>query len=215
MKPQLIRRSQLFLRATIALISLAIAGSVAHAANETPAATDIEAKPAAATQVLLKTNHGDIVLELYTDKAPATVANFVQYVSDGYYNGTVFHRVIDGFMIQGGGFGADLKKKSTRDPIDNEADNGLKNDKFTVAMARTQDPHSASAQFFINVANNDFLNHKAKDLRGWGYAVFAAVVSGQDVVEKIGKVKTGASGPFRQDVPKDAVSIESATIVRE
>ncbi len=215
MKPQLFHRSECFLRTTIAIISLAFSGGFAYAADETPAPAEIVAKPGAATQVLLKTNYGDIVLDLFADKAPATVANFVQYVSDGYYNGTVFHRVIDGFMIQGGGFDADLKKKTTRDPIDNEADNGLKNDKFTVAMARTQDPHSASAQFFINVANNDFLNHKAKDLRGWGYAVFGVVVSGQDVVEKIGKVKTGASGPFRQDVPKEAVSIESATVISE
>lgn len=210
MKSELFIRSQLMLRTALTIISLTLP-TFAHAADETPAASASEA--AVATQVQLNTNHGEIVVELYADKAPATVANFVQYVNDGYYNGTVFHRVIDGFMIQGGGFDADLKKKSTRDPVDNEADNGLKNDKFTLAMARTQDPHSASAQFFINVANNDFLNHKAKDLRGWGYAVFGAVVSGQDVVEKIGKVKTGASGPFRQDVPKEPVIIESAALV--
>jgi len=163
--------------------------------------------------VQLKTNHGEIVLELYPEEAPQSVANFIQYVSDGYYNGTVFHRVIDGFMIQGGGFDSDLKQKSTRKPIDNEADNGLKNDKFTIAMARTSDPHSATAQFFINVASNEFLNHTAKNARGWGYAVFGAVVSGQEVVEKIGKVETGASAPFRQDVPKETVIIEEATVV--
>jgi len=214
MTPEVFLRSQLFLRTTLAIISLALA-SFANAADETPAADDADSVDNATTMVQLNTNHGDIVLELYADKAPATVANFVQYVNDGYYTGTVFHRVIDGFMIQGGGFDADLKKKSTRDPVDNEADNGLKNDKFTIAMARTQDPHSASAQFFINVANNDFLNHTGKNSRGWGYAVFGAVVSGQDVVEKIGKVKTGASKPFRQDVPKEPVIIESATIVTE
>jgi len=211
MKYQMIRRSQLFLRSTLALVSLALLTTMAHAADQTPA----DAEATADTRVQLNTSLGEIVLELYADKAPATVANFVQYVNDGYYDGTVFHRVIDGFMIQGGGFDADLNKKSTRDPIDNEADNGLKNDKFTVAMARTQDPNSASAQFFINVADNDFLNHKAKNVRGWGYAVFAAVVSGEDVVEKIAKVKTGASGRFRKDVPMETVSIDSATIVSD
>ena len=216
MKTQLfpgLPRAQFFLRSTLAAIALTFVATLAHTADNT--ATDEAKEASAATQVQLTTNYGEIVIELYADKAPATVANFVQYINDGYYSGTVFHRVIDGFMIQGGGFDADLKKKSTRDPIDNEADNGLKNDKYTIAMARTQDPHSASAQFFINVADNDFLNHKGKDLRGWGYAVFGAVVSGQEVVDKIGKVETGASGPFRQDVPKEAVTIVSATVISE
>ncbi len=190
-----------------ALLAPLLAPSLAYSADDE--------KPAAATQVQLTTSLGEIVLTLHADKAPATVANFLQYVNDGYYNGTVFHRVIDGFMVQGGGFDADLKKKETRDPIDNEADNGLKNEKYTIAMARTQDPHSASAQFFINVANNEFLNFKAKNIRGWGYAVFGEVVSGQEVVDKIGKVKTGAAGPFPKDVPAEPVVIESATVVTE
>lgn len=196
------------LAATICLLSLACTSS--FAADQSTAAAEAADTEATQPQVQLVTNLGEIVLELYPDKAPNTVANFLQYVEDGYYNGTIFHRVIDGFMIQGGGFDSDLKKKSTRAPVKNEADNGLKNDKFTIAMARTGDPHSASAQFFINVADNDFLNHKAKDMSGWGYAVFGAVVSGQEIVEKIAAVKTGASGPFRQDVPKDTIAIELA-----
>lgn len=217
MKTQYYLSTRYILRSIVMLVALAFVAPASYAATETTPSAEAnpETMEATATQVQLATNLGEIVIELYADKAPATVANFIQYVSDGYYDGTVFHRVIDGFMIQGGGFDAQLKKKSTRDPIDNEADNGLKNDKFTIAMARTQDPHSASAQFFINVANNDFLNHKAKDMRGWGYAVFGSVVSGQDVVEKIGKVKTGASGPFRQDVPKETVTIESATVLAQ
>ena len=158
--------------AIFTLVCLAPAIMAAEKADEAIVAT-----PKTDTSLVqLKTNHGEIVLELYPEKAPLSVANFIQYVSDGYYTGTVFHRVIDGFMIQGGGFDADLKKQATRTPIDNEADNGLKNDKFTVAMARTQDPHSASAQFFINVANNDFLNFTAKNARGWGYAVFLSLI---------------------------------------
>ena len=208
-------RTHHILRCLLATTALVFAATLAHASDETSATTDEAADKNNATQVQLTTNAGDIVLELYADKAPATVANFVQYISDGYYSGTIFHRVIDGFMIQGGGFDADLKKKTTRDPIDNEADNGLKNDKYTIAMARTQDPHSASAQFFINVVNNDFLNHTAKDARGWGYAVFGAVVSGQEVVDKIAKVKTRANGPFRQDVPAEPVIIESARLITE
>jgi peptidyl-prolyl cis-trans isomerase B (cyclophilin B) len=197
----------LFFRCLITAVTLAVSASVAQAAD------DSESAAIENPQVLMKTSLGEIVVELYADKAPNTVANFIQYVTDEYYNGTVFHRVIDGFMIQGGGFDAGLNKQATRDPIDNEADNGLKNDKFTIAMARTQDPNSASAQFFINVADNDFLNHKAKNLRGWGYAVFGTVVSGQDVVEKIATVKTGASGPFGKDVPKETIAIESATLI--
>ncbi len=208
-------RSYQFLRCLLAATSLVFAATLAHSADETSAKTDQAEDANNTTQVRLTTNVGDIVLELYADKAPATVENFVQYISDGYYSGTIFHRVIDGFMIQGGGFDADLKKKSTRDPIDNEADNGLKNDKYTIAMARTQDPHSASAQFFINVVNNDFLNHTAKNDRGWGYAVFGAVVSGQEVVDQIAKVKTRANGPFRQDVPVEPVIIESAKLITE
>ena len=162
--------------------------------------------------VILHTNFGDIKLELNKEKAPITVENFVSYVKDGHYDGTVFHRVIDGFMVQGGGFDADMQQKSTKDPIKNEANNGLKNDVGTVAMARTQDPHTASAQFFINVKNNDFLNFSAETTQGWGYAVFGKVVDGMDVVEKIKTVKTGNKG-FHQDVPLDPVIIETAELV--
>jgi peptidyl-prolyl cis-trans isomerase B (cyclophilin B) len=167
---------------------------------------------AAEPQVDLKTSAGTIRLELYPAKAPKTVANFLQYVKDGHYDGTLFHRVIDGFMIQGGGFDASYKQKATRDPIQNEARNGLKNDLGTLAMARTSAPHSASAQFFINVKNNDFLNAAAAQ-DGWGYAVFGKVISGMDVVTKIAKLPTGPGGPFRSDVPREAVVIQSATVV--
>jgi cyclophilin family peptidyl-prolyl cis-trans isomerase len=165
---------------------------------------------AADPQVDLKTSLGTIRVELYPAKAPKTVANFLQYVKDGHYNGTIFHRVIDGFMIQGGGFDKSMKQKSTRAPIENEAKNGLKNDVGTLAMARTSAPHSASSQFFINLKDNGFLNYPGQD--GWGYAVFGKVVSGMDVVMKIAKLPTGNAGPFG-DVPRDTVVIESATLV--
>jgi peptidyl-prolyl cis-trans isomerase B (cyclophilin B) len=156
------------------------------------------------------TGYGVVKLELDAEKAPKTVANFLEYVKNGHYSGTVFHRVIPGFMIQGGGFAPGMNQKSTGKPIENEANNGLKNDKYTIAMARTNDPHSATAQFFINVANNDFLNHKAPSAQGWGYAVFGKVIAGQDVVDKIATVKTG-SHVFHGDVPKEDVVIEKAT----
>ncbi|WP_321876556.1 peptidylprolyl isomerase [Paraburkholderia bannensis] len=162
--------------------------------------------------VELHTNHGVIKLELDAAKAPKTVANFLEYVKSGHYDGTVFHRVIDGFMIQGGGFEAGMKQKPTQAPIENEANNGLKNVRGSIAMARTNDPHSASAQFFINVADNDFLNHSSPTPQGWGYAVFGKVVDGLDVVEKIKSVKTGSKG-FHQDVPVDDVVIEKAVVV--
>ena len=162
--------------------------------------------------VKLHTNHGIITLELDAEKAPVTVANFLAYVESGHYNNTVFHRVIDGFMIQGGGFAPGMTQKPCGAPITNEADNGLKNDHYTVAMARTGDPHSATAQFFINVADNDFLNHRSPDLQGWGYCVFGKVSEGMDVVDAIRKVKTGSSG-FHQDVPKEDVIIERAEVV--
>ncbi|HDR9803783.1 TPA: peptidyl-prolyl cis-trans isomerase [Burkholderia cenocepacia] len=162
--------------------------------------------------VELHTNHGVIKLELDAAKAPKTVENFLNYVKKGHYDGTVFHRVINGFMIQGGGFAPGLKQKPTDAPIDNEANNGLKNDNYTVAMARTNDPHSATAQFFINVNDNDFLNHSSPTPQGWGYAVFGKVVEGQDVVDKIKGVKTGNAG-FHQDVPTDDVVIEKAVVV--
>ena len=167
---------------------------------------------AAEPQVDLKTSAGTMRLELYPAKAPKTVANFLQYVKDGHYDGTIFHRVIPGFMIQGGGFDGSFKQKATRDPIQNEAKNGLQNDLGTIAMARTSAPHSASAQFFINVKDNDFLNAAAAQ-DGWGYAVFGKVVSGMDVVTKIAATPTGAGGPFRSDVPRAAVVIQSATVV--
>ena len=161
------------------------------------------------TQVKLSTSSGDIVLELDEEKAPATVENFLAYVDDGFYNGTVFHRVIDGFMIQGGGFEPGMKQKTTRDPIANEAENGLKNDAYTIAMARTSDVNSATAQFFINVGNNDFLNFSAPTPQGFGYCVFGKVVEGQDVVDKIKGVETGSAG-FHSDVPVEDVVIERA-----
>ena len=152
---------------------------------------------------------GVVTLELDAEKAPKTVENFLAYVANGHYDGTIFHRVIDGFMIQGGGFTPDMKQKPTLAEIENEANNGLKNDTYTIAMARTQAPHSATAQFFINVANNGFLNHTAPSLQGWGYAVFGKVVGGTDVVDAIRGVKTGRNG-FHDDVPKEAVVIEKA-----
>jgi peptidyl-prolyl cis-trans isomerase B (cyclophilin B) len=162
--------------------------------------------------VKLHTNHGAITIELDAEKAPVTVANFLTYVESGHYNNTVFHRVIDGFMIQGGGFEPGMTQKPTGAEIKNEADNGLKNERGTIAMARTQAPHSATAQFFINVADNDFLNHRSPDLQGWGYCVFGKVSEGMDVVDAIRKVKTGSSG-FHQDVPKEDVIIERAEVV--
>jgi peptidyl-prolyl cis-trans isomerase B (cyclophilin B) len=161
--------------------------------------------------ITLHTNHGDIAIELDFERAPKTAANFLQYCLDDFYAGTIFHRVIDGFMIQGGGMDADMREKRGRAPIENEADNGLKNDIGTLAMARTNDPHSASSQFFINVANNDFLNHTGKNPRGWGYAVFGRVVEGMDVVNQIKGVPTGSSG-FHQDVPIATVAIERVTV---
>lgn len=163
------------------------------------------------SNVTLKTNHGDIVITLDTAKAPNSAANFEQYVKDGHFNGTVFHRVIPGFMIQGGGFDQTGQQKGTRSPIQNEANNGLKNDKYTLAMARTNDPHSATAQFFINIANNDFLNHKSPSAQGWGYAVFGAVTAGQEVVDKIGGVRTARKG-MHDDWPVDAVIITEAVL---
>jgi peptidyl-prolyl cis-trans isomerase B (cyclophilin B) len=164
--------------------------------------------------VLLKTNHGDITLELDAAKAPKSVANFLAYVKNGHYDGTIFHRVIDNFMIQGGGMTAGMKQKSTLDQIENEANNGLKNDRGTIAMARTSDPHSATAQFFINVNDNDFLNHTAPTPQGWGYAVFGKVSNGMDVVDKIKKVKTGNAG-YHQDVPTEDVVIEKASVIAD
>jgi peptidyl-prolyl cis-trans isomerase B (cyclophilin B) len=162
--------------------------------------------------VIIRTTFGEITLELDKEKAPKTVANFEAYVQDGFFDGTIFHRVIDNFMIQGGGFDADMNQKSSGTPIENEADNGLKNDFGTIAMARTNDPHSATAQFFINVKDNDFLNHSGKNPQGWGYAVFGKVTAGEDVLDKIRAVPT-TSRAGHQDVPADPVIIESVQIV--
>ena len=163
--------------------------------------------------VVVETSLGSFELELYPEQAPKSVANFLDYVNAGFYNGTVFHRVIDGFMIQGGGFTPDLDRKETNAPIPNEADNGLKNQRGTIAMARTMDPHSATAQFFINVVDNDFLDHSSKTPRGWGYAVFGKVVKGMDTIDKIRKVKTGPGGVFPQDVPQETVVIERMSVI--
>lgn len=162
--------------------------------------------------IRLETSMGEIFLELDAEKAPKTVENFLAYVNAGHYDGTIFHRVIDGFMIQGGGMTEDMKEKSTNAPIENEADNGLTNDAYTVAMARTMDPHSATAQFFINVKKNDFLNFSSKSPQGWGYAVFGKVTKGHGVVNKIKQVATGTKG-VHDDVPREAVTIIKAEVV--
>lgn len=171
------------------------------------------AQPAAKPYVKLSTTMGEIVLELDPAAAPKTVANFVKYVEEGHYNGTIFHRVIGTFMIQGGGMDKDMKERKTRAPIANEANNGLKNDRYTVAMARTGDPHSATAQFFINTVDNKSLNFKSESVDGWGYTVFGKVVKGQEVVDKIAKVKTGSIFGH-QNVPTVPVIIEKAEIVK-
>ena len=164
--------------------------------------------------VELDTSMGAIVIELNEEKAPKTVENFLNYVKSGQYEGTIFHRIIDGFMIQGGGMDAEMNEKATNKPVENEADNGLKNNAGTIAMARTQDPHSATSQFFINVKDNDFLNHTAKNAQGWGYTVFGKVTSGMDVIEKMRGVPTGRFG-MHADVPKTPVIINSAKIISE
>mgnify|MGYP000488131716 FL=1 len=163
-------------------------------------------------RVKMTTSLGDIVITLDAAKAPKTVANFLAYVNDGFYNGTIFHRVIDGFMVQGGGFEPGLKQKPTKANVENEANNGLKNNKYTLAMARTSDPHSATAQFFINVANNDFLNHTAPTAQGWGYAVFGEVTEGKDIVDKMKAVATANSG-FHQNVPTTDLVITKAVVL--
>lgn len=179
--------------------ALVVATFVAQAANPT---------------VVMTTSKGEIHIELVEDKAPASVANFLSYVEDKHYDGTIFHRVIGNFMIQGGGFTADMKQKDTKPAIQNEADNGLSNKRGTIAMARTSAPHSATSQFFINVVDNNFLNFSAKTQRGWGYAVFGKVVKGMDVVDKIRAVPTGPAGPFRRDAPRDTVTINSVRVLK-
>ena len=169
---------------------------------------------AANTVVEMNTSMGKIEIELFNDKAPISTQNFESYIKDNFYNGTIFHRVIPGFMIQGGGMDADMNEKATNKPVENEADNGLKNDAGTIAMARTQDPHSATSQFFVNVKDNDFLNHSGKNMQGWGYTVFGKVTSGMDVIEKMRGVPTGRFG-MHADVPKEPVVINSATIITQ
>ena len=164
------------------------------------------------TNVLMQTTVGSLTLELDSESAPKTVENFLTYIEDGFYDGTIFHRVIDNFMIQGGGFTAEMEQKETRAPIENEANNGLKNDRGAIAMARTQDPHSATAQFFINVQDNDFLNHTGENMQGWGYAVFGRVTEGEEVLDKIRAVDTGGAAGL-QDVPLEPIIIESLTVI--
>ncbi|MGY6216542.1 peptidylprolyl isomerase [Methylolobus aquaticus] len=176
------------------------------AAKETPKMTE-------PTQVKLETSLGTITVQLDSAKAPASTENFIAYVKSGHYDGTIFHRVIPGFMAQGGGFTADFKQKPTNAPIKNEADNGLKNKRGTIAMARTSDPHSATAQFFINYVDNGFLDYKSSTPSGWGYAVFGEVTDGMDVVDQMAKVPTGPGGPMPTDVPKTAIVIQKATVV--
>jgi cyclophilin family peptidyl-prolyl cis-trans isomerase len=185
-----------FMKSTLVSIMIVLTVAFAAIAGDNP-------------RVEMDTTKGKIVLELDADKAPKTVENFLAYVDAGFYDGTIFHRVIPNFMIQGGGFTADMQQKKTRAPIDNEANNGLRNERGTIAMARTSDPHSATAQFFINTKNNDFLNHRGKSPQGWGYAVFGRVAEGMAVVDAISGVKTGTRGPFR-DVPTDPVVIRKA-----
>lgn len=168
---------------------------------------------AANPQLLMRTNLGTVTLEIYPDKAPKTVENFLRYVEDGFYKNTIFHRVIPNFMVQGGGFDTAFNQKPTRAPVENEANNGLKNEIGTIAMARTTDPHSATAQFFINVVNNEFLNFTTPNPRGYGYTVFGKVIDGMDVVNQIVKTPTGAGGPFPGDVPKNMIIIEDISVL--
>jgi peptidyl-prolyl cis-trans isomerase A (cyclophilin A) len=188
--------------------------AVKPAEHPKPAATEIAA-PTVSTKVLLHTSQGDITIELYPDKAPKTVDNFLQYVKDGFYDGTLFHRVIPNFMAQGGGWTKDLQRKRTRAPIHNEANNGLSNLRGTLAMARTGDPNSASAEFFINLVDNKRLDYvgDANGVVSWGYCVFGKVVDGMDTVDKIKAIETGPQGPFQSDVPKTPVVIEKASVV--
>ena len=167
-----------------------------------------------AAHILMTTTLGPMTLELDLDNAPKTVENFLSYVSNGFYDGTIFHRVINNFMVQGGGFTVDMEQKATQAPIDNEANNGLKNARGTIAMARTQDPHSATAQFFINVQDNDFLNHTGENMQGWGYTVFGKVTDGEDVLDKIRCVQTGSQSGH-QDVPVEPIIIESVTVIAD
>jgi len=161
------------------------------------------------TSVIVETNLGSFTIALDAEHAPKSVTNFLRYVDDKHYDGTIFHRVIDGFMVQGGGYDGKYEKRGVREPVENEADNGLKNSRGTVAMARTNDPHSATSQFFVNVSDNKFLDHSGKNAQGWGYTVFGKVTDGMDVVDKIKGVRTGSGGPFAKDAPVEQVTINS------
>jgi len=176
---------------------------------------NLQLAQAANPKVKLETSKGTMIIELYPDKAPKTVENFLAYVNAGAYDGTIFHRVIKDFMNQGGGFTPDFKKVDTRDPIQNEADNGLKNLKYTVAMARTGEPHSATNQFFINTADNAFLDHSGKSMRGWGYTVFGKIIEGQNIAGAISRVPTGPGGAFSKDVPRTQITITKMTEIKE
>ena len=194
------------------VITAALAFGLAGA-SQAASTTSTEGQSMSTTpRVKLETSMGDMVIQLDAEKAPKTVDNFLTYVKEGFYDGTIFHRVIGNFMIQGGGFEPNMKQKTTHEAVENEANNGLKNDRYTLAMARTSDPHSATAQFFINVSDNDFLNFTAPTPNGWGYAVFGKVVEGTEVVDQIKGVKTGTKG-FHQDVPTEDVVIEKATVI--
>ncbi|MEW5838938.1 MAG: peptidylprolyl isomerase [Pseudomonadota bacterium] len=203
--------SRLFLPLAAVLCALSFNLSAADAPQE--AAKPVSSAAAAAPRVELETSLGDIVLELDAKAAPKTVANFLSYVQDKHYDGTIFHRVIPGFMIQGGGFDAAFVQKTTRPPVENEAANGLKNNRGTLAMARTNAPHSATSQFFINTVDNAFLDYKAPTPQGYGYTVFGKVISGMDVVDKIAAQPTGSGGPFRSDVPRETVLIKHARVL--
>jgi peptidyl-prolyl cis-trans isomerase B (cyclophilin B) len=192
----------------IPLVSLSAQAASPSNSTQKQGVTSMSTAP----RVKMSTNQGDFIISLNAEKAPKTVANFLAYVKDGFFDGTIFHRVIDGFMIQGGGFEPGMKQKPTKGNVENEANNGLKNNKYTLAMARTSDPHSATAQFFINVANNDFLNHTAPTAQGWGYAVFGEVVEGQDVIDKMKGVPTGNKG-MHQNVPTNDVVITKAVVL--
>lgn len=194
---------------TFFLTVFCLVGVTSVSGAETAETSDTTSNP----KVTMKTNVGELTIELYPQKAPESVKNFLQYVDDGFYTDTIFHRVIEGFMIQGGGFTLGFDKKETREAIQNEADNQLPNSKYSIAMARTQAPHSATAQFFINTADNKFLNHRSKDIAGWGYTVFGQVVAGQDIADWINKTPTGAAGPFNKDVPATPIVIESVTLI--
>jgi peptidyl-prolyl cis-trans isomerase B (cyclophilin B) len=210
-KTSILHISASLIAAMAALFFLASASANHHAEKSDKQSTSKPTPVKAKEMVTLKTNMGDIQLELDGENAPHTVANFIQYAKEGHYNGVIFHRVIPNFMIQGGGFDVGMQEKKTRGPVPNEANNGLKNDKYTLAMARTSDPHSASAQFFINTKDNDFLNFKSETSSGWGYAVFGKVTTGTEIVDAIEKVATGQMGPYG-DVPRESVIIESVEV---